>query len=167
MVRRVTALFKLAVEPRNRSSRENSTHCHHLPRIRNFHSDSYAEIGTDSLRTRPFPPENSCARDTPPSGHRTPGVSCGSVPVATFNGQTGDTALSSSPSTVKPFQQRTAGKCHHPPGIKNSKSESYAGMSTDRLRTTLRAWCTSLHELHGTVTICPELRIPNQKVTQG
>jgi hypothetical protein len=49
------------------------------------------------------------------------------VQVAIFDGQTGVIAPSSSPSTVKPFEQR---------------------------------------ELHGTVTICPELKIPHQEVTQ-
>jgi hypothetical protein len=38
--------------------------------------------------------------------------------------------------TVKPFEQRrTTRHCHHPPGIKNSKSESYAEIGRDRLCT--------------------------------
>ena len=44
--------------------------------------------------------------------------------------------------TVKRFQQRTAGKRHHPPRIKNSPSRSYAEIVTDRLCTRLRTWCT-------------------------
>ena len=34
------------------NQRELQRHRHHPPGIKNFHSDSYAEIGTDSLRTR-------------------------------------------------------------------------------------------------------------------
>ena len=52
IVRRCYRSLELAVEPLNRSSNKNSTHRHHLPGIRNSKSDSYAEIGTDSLRTR-------------------------------------------------------------------------------------------------------------------
>src|SRR5262249_32691402 len=38
--------------------------------------------------------------------------------------------------TVKPFEQREfPPNRHHPPGIKNSKSESYAEIDTDGLRT--------------------------------
>ena len=109
---------------------------------------------------------------------------------------------------------RTPPQRHHPPGIRNSQSESYAEIDTDSLRTTLRALCANLilpragdppglssipggqcgsvqvatfncqtvlplprarrrtvkpfeqQELHATVTIRPELKIPNQIVTQ-
>jgi hypothetical protein len=45
-------------------------------------------------------------------------------------------ALSSSPSTVKPFEpRRTTRHCHHPPGSKNSPSEGYAEIGTDSFRT--------------------------------
>jgi hypothetical protein len=64
-----------------------------------------------------------CARDPPRPVQHTPGVSCGSVQVATC--QTTCRSLRARHQTVKPFEQR---------------------------------------ELHGTVTICPELQIANQKV---
>jgi hypothetical protein len=48
----VTALFKLAVDSETVRAVRTPPHRHHLPGIKNFHSDSYAEIGTDSLRTR-------------------------------------------------------------------------------------------------------------------
>jgi hypothetical protein len=66
-------------------------HRHHLPGIKNSSSRSYAEIGSDSLRTglssvvREF--AYMRARPPPPVQH-TPGVSCCSVQVARFNCQT-------------------------------------------------------------------------------
>jgi hypothetical protein len=61
-----------------RRRRQLHGHRHHPPGIRNFHSDSYAEIGTDSLRTRlralcASLPE--FARDPPRPGQRTHRVS--------------------------------------------------------------------------------------------
>jgi len=75
------------------------------------------------------------ARPTPPVQH-TLGVGYGSVRVAIFNCQTSVTAPSSSPSNRETVRAaRTPPNRHHPPGIKNSKSESYAEIDTDGLRT--------------------------------
>jgi hypothetical protein len=100
--------------------------------------------------------------------------------VAIFNCQTTVAALSSSPPIVKPLEQGELHRhCHHPPGIKNFHSDSYAEIGTVRLCTRLRALCAvgtfklsvtvkpfEQRELHRTVTICPELGILNQTVTQ-
>jgi hypothetical protein len=132
MVRR--CYRSLQARRRNRETVRSATtprHRHHLPGIKKCPSDSYVEIGSDGLRTRlssvvrEFALNCSSARPTPPVQH-TPGVSCGSVQVATFNSQRAVTALPSSPST-REHEQR---------------------------------------ELHATVTICPELKLPHQKVAR-
>ena len=95
---------------------------------------SYIFSTGSSLRARPTP---ACPAY--------PGVKCVSVQVAMFDGQTVLPLSSSSPSNRETVRAgRTPRHCHHPPGIRNSPSESYAGRSTDRLSTRLRTWCTSL-----------------------
>ena len=104
-------------------------HCHHLPGIKTFPSESYAEVRTDSLRTRTASVvlRAARAREPPRPVQHTLGVSCGSVQVGTFNCQTVLPLSRTHRQTMKPFEQQ---------------------------------------ELHGTVTICPELQIANQKVMQ-
>jgi hypothetical protein len=129
--------LKRAVETVKPFEAKTPPHRHHPPGIRNSKSDGYAGIGTDSLRTRL---RTWCAslqmfaQETHPACPAYPG---GQLWLGAGRNVT---ALSIFAVTVKPFDQRQLHEHrHHLPGIRNSKSESYAEIGTDRLRTGLRA----------------------------
>ena len=78
------------------------------------------------------------ARETPPACPAYRGVSCGSVQVAIFDGQT----VLPLPRTRRRNRKtvrapRTPRHRHHPPGIRNFHSDSYAEIDMDSLRTGL------------------------------
>jgi hypothetical protein len=137
-------------------------HRHHLPGITNFQSARYAEIGRDRLCTRlssvvrEFP---LCARDPP----RLSSIPRGSVEARCRSQYLKvrrccrSLELAFDHETVR--RATTPRHCHHPPGIKNSRSDSYAEIDTDSLRTRLRTLCASLrqvqHIFHGAHLVAP------------
>ena len=129
-VRRCCRSLELA--RRNRETDRSATtprHRHHPPGIKNSKSDSYAEIDTDSLHTglRTWCTSLTFTRETTPACPAYPG---GLVVARCRSQRTADACRHR--ETVR--AARTPWHRHHPPGIKNSKSKSYAEMRTDSLR---------------------------------
>ena len=138
-----------ADQSRRTFSAKRST-CHHPPGIKNCQSASYAEIGSDGSGSHSYakPTPTSTARPRPTPVQHTLGCQlCGQL-----------AAGRNVPPTPRRHRETvraatTPRHRHHLPGSRNSKSESYAEISTNRLRTRLRTWCTSFARV---VTSCSD-----------
>jgi hypothetical protein len=119
-----------ADQSRRTFSAKRST-CHHPPGIKNCRSESYAEIGSDGSGShsyaKPTPEKRSRAGDPPRLSSIPGGQLWQSVQVAIFDRRHRETVRA----------VRTPRHCHHLPGIRNSRSDSYAEIETGSLHTRL------------------------------